>query len=174
MQINKINSQTTNFKSKLLPNKLLEYTFEEACKTNDRNFALSIKTILNDGKNDVIELSERNKYHINLLVNGESKAEECNYLNYYTNVGSNLINNYVQKAYAKVPLITGKYDNLSKSEKNIIQENVDVLKSLIDNFENNASFIDNVQKEIKTITQKLNKNVNKELTNLKEIIFNNK
>ena len=174
MQVDKINIQVINFKSRFVPNKVLENAFKEACKTNDRNFALSVKTILNDGKDDVIELSQWNKYHMSLILNGEYIADEYNYLNYYVNVGSNLINKYVQQAYTKAPQIKGKYDNLSESEKKLIQENIDVLKSLVDNFENKINFIDNVQKEIGIITQKLNKNVHQELANLKKIIFNNK
>ena len=171
MKTEKINLQTTNFKPKLIPNKALEDAFNEAYKTNDRRFALSVKTILNDGKNDVLELSQRNKYNINLYVNGECKEEGYNYLNYYTNVGSNLINNYVQKEYKNTPQIIGKYYNLSESEKILVRENVDIIKLLVDNFENGINFIDNVQKEIGNIKNKINENVKQELTDLKEIIF---
>ena len=172
MQINNINSTQTNFKSKFIPNKLLEKTFNGAAEMSDRNFALSIKTILNDRKNDILELRTRNKQSMDLLVNGESKEEGLTFLNYYGNVGSNLINKYAEKTYENKPKITEKYNNFSENEKKLVKENIELIKLLTDNFENGINFVESTQKELNKIKQKIDENAKQEIIKLKEIIFN--
>lgn len=174
MQTGSISSAQMNFKSKFIPNNLLEKSINEAIKESDRNFALSVKTILNDGKSDILELRTRNKYSMDLLVNGESKEDGLPFLNYYENVGADLVNKYAEKTYVSKTKITGKYNNLSESENKLVKEDVEFIKLLTDNFENGVNFVENVQKALGDIKQKIDKNTKQELEALKEMIFNNK
>lgn len=50
------NNTNPTFSSKLVPNNTLRDAFDHAKKTCDVNFLNSIKTILNDGKNDTIKV----------------------------------------------------------------------------------------------------------------------
>ena len=173
MQVNSINSTQTNFKSKFVPNKIMEKSLDRAYHNGDRQFAQSLKAILNDGKDDILELNKRNNRHLSLYVNGKLQEEGNIFLNLYSDVGTELINKYAKKM-KDTPVVTDKYRDLSVDEKKLVQENIDIIKLLTENFENGVNFVENVEKELSNIKKKLDSNTKKELIALKDLIFNNK
>ena len=172
MQINNINSTQTNFKSKFVPNKYLESAFENAYNGNNRTFVKSIKAILNDGKQDSIELVKGANSNLHLLVNGKIK-EESIIFSYYGNPSIDVIEKYA-KQINNLDIYNGAYKNLSNKEKKLVQEDVNLIKSLTENFEDSTNFIDNSLNRIQKMKQKIDKNTKQEIVTLKEIIFNKK
>jgi uncharacterized coiled-coil DUF342 family protein len=171
MQINKIDSQTTNFKSKFVPNSILKKTIDNEAKESNRFFLKSIKAIMNDGKDDVLELQRRTPRHLDLYVNGEIAEEGHIFLNYYGSVGGDLINKYASK-FADNVKYTDKYNNLTPKEKKLVAEEVDVIKMLSESFDSVGNYIEDVQKVIGDIKQKLDNNTKQEFDELKKMIFN--
>ena len=170
MQVNKVNFQQTNFKSKFIPNAMLEQTFNRAAKENDRLFVKSMKTLLNDGKDDVLKLQQRDKYRLALYSNDKIVEEGNIYLNYYGNVGTDLINKYALKNSNDFTFLR-RYNNLSQEEKKLIAEEADLIKLLSQNFENGTNYIEELQKIIKVMEQKLDENTKNEMDKLKKAIF---
>ena len=168
MQVNRIEQQTTGFKSNFVPNKILEQTFSRAVKENDRGFLKSVKTLLNDGKTDTIELQQKDSKSLGLYVNGEMADEGHSFLSYYNNAGSELIKKYTSKNVEH----TNNYNNLSAKERKLVSEDVDLIKMLSDNFESFYNYYEEVQKSLKNIKQKIDDNTRQELQELQKIIFN--
>ena len=98
-------ADSISFKSTFSSNNILKQSFDKAYADSDRYFLKSVKAVLNDGKDDVVELSQRNNSKIDLLINGEMVNEES--INYYNNAGVNLIKKLGQK-------ISGEKENQSK------------------------------------------------------------
>ena len=168
MKVDKINSQT-GFKSKFIPNNYLTRAFDNACNTNDRNFVKSVQALLNDGKNDTIKLV-KNKSNMALLVNDQIKDEAI--YSYYGMPAIDLINKYAKKLFDfNYDYNSGHYQNLSKKEKQLIKENADVIKLLSENLEQSSNYIEEVQKQLANITQKIDDNTKQEIQKLKKIIF---
>ena len=168
MKIDKINPQTTCFKSKFIPNEMLEQTFKRAAKENDRFFVKSVRALLNDGKADTFHLQRNGKSEVSLCVNNEL-ADTANY-NYYGNAGTELINKYVSKTMQE-SMCSEKYNYLSEREKNAVAEDVDLIKLLSENFESGKNYIEEVQQIIKNMKQKIDNNTKQELEELKKVIF---
>lgn len=172
MQINSINPQT-NFKSKFIPNSVLAQSFDRAIKEQDRFFVKAVKSLLNDGKDDTLELSKRTNHHMSLYVNGEIEEEGHIFLNYYGNVGTDLIKKYAKKQ-AFTNNSASKYSILSEQEKELVNEEVGLIKLLTENFGNGTNFIENVQSVLDKMKNKLDNNTSKEILELKKLIFTNK
>ena len=168
MNINKIDNQAASFKSKLVPNNLLEGAFKNAEATGDRYFVQSVKAILNDGKNDSLEIAKTTKDNLSLFVNGEKQGETL--FSYYGNPVISLIEKYAKDSFG-TNIYADKYQNLTGKEKELIKEDIDLMKMLLDNFDAGANFIAEVQKTITQIKQKLDINTKKEIQELKKIIF---
>lgn len=169
MQVNNINPQT-NFKSKFIPSALLEQSFDGAVKEQDRFFVKALNTLLSDGKNDVLELKKRTNHHLSLYVNGEIEDEGSIFLNYYRNVGADLIKKYAAKNEL-ANNSAGKYSILSNKEKELVDEDVTLIKLLSENFESGVNFIENVQIVLNKMKKKLDNNTTKEISELKKLIF---
>ncbi len=169
MQINSISSQT-NFKSKILPNAALEQSFDSAIKEQDRFFAKAVNALLKDGKSDVLELKKRNNHNMSLYVNGEIEDEGQTFVNYYRNVGADLIKKYAAKNEL-ANNYAAKYSILSNKEKELVDEDVTLIKLLSENFESGVNFIDNVQIVLDKMKKKLDNNTTKEISELKKLIF---
>ena len=170
MKIDKINSQATGFQSRFVPNRTLELAFDRAAKESDRTFLNAVNIIMNDGKDDVIELKQRAPKYISLHVNNTMEEEDNTYLNYYTHVCSELLRNYAEKI-SKGTLNTKQYKNLSQEEKKLISENVDLIKLMSENFESVNSYLEEVQNILKEMKQKLDNNTKNEIEKLKKQIF---
>ena len=56
--LNLIQKKNTTFKSTFVPNKTLEKAFVKAEETSNKRFLLSVRKLLNDGKNRILELKE--------------------------------------------------------------------------------------------------------------------
>ena len=168
MQVNSI-SPGANFKSKFLPNTVLEQSFDRAVKEQDRHFVKALKTLLNDGKGDVLELKKRTNHHMCLYVNGEIEEEGHMFLNYYGNVGTDLIKKYAaRKTYNNA---AAKYGILSNKEKELVREDVNLIKLLSENFSTGTDYIDNVQIVLDKMKRKLDNNTTKEILEIKNLIF---
>ena len=170
MQVNNINPQT-NFKSKFIPSALLEQSFDGAVKEQDRFFVKALNTLLSDGKNDVLELKKRTNHHLSLYVNGEIEDEGSIFLNYYRNVGADLIKKYAKKQVCDYNY-ANKYSTLSKQETELVKEDVNLIKLLSESFENGTDFIEKVQVILNKMKTKLDNNTTKEISELKKLIFN--
>jgi len=170
MQVNRIDSPT-NFKSKFIPNSVLGQSFDRAAKEQDRLFVKAVKAILNDGKEDTLELQKRNPHYINLYVNDEIAEEGHIFSTLYGNVGSDLIKKYANRL-SHTNRDAGKYNILSEQEKEFLKEDVSLIKLLSENFESGTNFIDNIQKVLDDMKQKLDNNTKKEVLELKNLIFN--
>ena len=172
MRIDKINSQATNFQSRFVPNLTLEQAFDRATKEHDRFFLKAVNTILNDGKNDIIELKQRAPKYVSLHVNNKLIEEENTYLNYYSHVCADLLKHYAEKI-SKESLKEAQYKSLSQQEKKLISENVDLIKMYSENFENSNNYIENIQNTLNKIKQQLDTNTKLEIQSLKSRIFGN-
>lgn len=172
MNVDKISVQTTSFKSRFIPSQTLEQAFDRAAKENDRFFLKAMNTIMNDGKNDVVELTQRAPKYIDLLVNNKLVEEGNTYLNFYTHTSAEIIKHYAEKI-SKECMTETQYKNLSQQEKKLISENVDLIRMFSENFENSNNYIENVQQALNNIKKQLDNNTKQELQNLKSIIFGN-
>lgn len=170
MQVNRISPQSTNFQSKFVNNSVLNQAFDRAIEENDRFFVKSMKALMNDGKDDILELQRRNPRHLDLYVNGEIAEEGQIFLNYYVNVGTDLIKKYASRVF-KENMQALQHSNLSTKEKELVQEEVDLIKLISENFPSSIDFIGNVQKTLNTMKDKLDKNTKQELIELKKAIF---
>ena len=170
MKIDKINSQAASFQSRFVPNQILEQAIDRATKENDRSFLKAVNIILNDGKDDVVELKQRAPKYISLHVNGKMTEEVNTYLNYYTHACAELLRNYVGKI-SKDNLNSSQYKNLTQQEKKLISENVDLIKLLSENFESGNNYFEEVQNILKEMKQKLDNNTKQEFEKLKKVIF---
>ncbi len=169
MQVSNINLQT-NFKSKILPNAVLEQSFDSAIKNQDRFFVKAVNTLLYDGKSDILELKKRNNHNLSLYVNGEIEAEEQAFLNYYRNVGADLIKKYATKN-EQASNSVGKYGILSNKERELVSSDVSFIKLLSENLESGSNYIENVQNILDKMKKKLDDNTTKEILQLKKLIF---
>ena len=70
------NNTKPTFSSKLVPNNTLRDAFDHAKKTCDVKFLNSVKTILNDGKNDTIRIVSYRCPH-----NTDEYLKTCLYVN---------------------------------------------------------------------------------------------
>ena len=57
MDVRKIDAYNTSFKTKMVPNIYLERAFDIAILENNGRFLSAVETLMNDGKNDILELS---------------------------------------------------------------------------------------------------------------------
>lgn len=57
MDVKKIDGYNTSFKTKMVPNIHLERAFDIAILENNGRFLSAVEAIMNDGKNDILELS---------------------------------------------------------------------------------------------------------------------
>jgi len=168
MQVNNI-STPTSFKSKFIPNPVLEKSFDRAASESDRIFLISVKAFLNDGKNDILEIRQKSKHSLNLHVNNKITEEGHPFLNFYYNTGADLIKKHASKVFG---INTGKYNELTIEEKKLVQNYINKIKSSTENFENNCSdFFDLVKNNINLIKKVLDENTKKEIQELKQIIF---
>ncbi len=170
MKTEKINIQTTNFKSRFVPNQTLEQSFERAAKANDRFFLKAVNTIINDGKDDVVELKRRPPKYIDLYVNNEMVEEGNTYFNFYVHVCAELLKHYAEKISGK-SMSGAQYKDLSSQEQKLISENVDLIRMFSEKVESFPNYVENIQKMLSEIKQKIDNNTKKELEELKNSIF---
>ena len=173
MKVNSVENSSIALKSRFVPNKLLEDSFNRAYDSSDRLFLQSVKAILNDGKNDVFELVKIQS-RIDLKQNGKTIDDNKYFTNYYGDVGCELISKYVNKILGNYNIFCGKYQNLTADEKNIIREKVDVIKMYSEQLGSANDYIDYVQKELNNIKTIIDENARTELQKLKQNIFGRK
>ena len=99
MRINPIDNST--FSSRLKYNKEMASVFGDASYNHNRVFLTSARTIINDGKNDIVELRKVDDSHLQLLVNGEVENESSTFNNILPAVGQNMLKEYAQKTSGK-------------------------------------------------------------------------
>ena len=142
MRINSIDNST--FGSKLKYNSEMASVFSDASYNYNRIFLTSAKAIINDGKNDVVELHKADDSHLQLLVNGKVENESSIFNNILPEVGQNMLKEYAQK-------ITGKdmgFEALSMTEEEqllIAPEAIAIYAFLNPLFQNTSKNVDNMK-----------------------------
>ena len=181
LSVNRINqtefkyiNQNNNlpFKSKFVPNKALSDTFDMAIYNYPYNstyfakrFANTIEFLLNDGKNDLIEVTKSRNNGSALKINGKKVA-------YKSGDAAQLFN--IIEYNWKNPNLIGYGKELTYQEFNVLKSAINKLNAdlNVDDVTKNTEILNNLDKNIAKIDEILDKYVKDTLIRLRKQIFN--
>lgn len=177
MQLSKLNSTTdsynlnnnVNFKSRFVKNEALKKAFNEELfylteAPNKRNFIRAIKSIINDGRNDVIKLTEKDS-RTEVLVNGKRFGRDRAYINWNKNsTGSQ----WAIIDFAESERGFNRFaedESLTQKETSIVLNKIaDLLKSKPEDLLKNLKFVyEKAKLDLDTLTSKEFKDLKKQV-----------